>query len=150
MLTETAFQNDSCRLFDRGGTSEISVGPYALSGAIELMGASISFKRNAEIYGEQEPTDYFYKVVRGAVRTYKVLMDGRRQIGAFHLPGEVFGLETGEEHIFSAEAIVDTKILVVKRSVMIALAARNSEVAHQLWTLTGCELQRVQRHLLLL
>jgi len=73
----------------------------------------MSFKRNAELYGEQEPTDYFYKIVRGAVRTYKVLMDGRRQIGAFYLPGEIFGLEAGEEHVFSAEAIVDTKILII-------------------------------------
>jgi CRP/FNR family nitrogen fixation transcriptional regulator len=151
MLTETAFQNDPCRhLFDRGDANEVSVGPHALSGAIELMGASMSFRRNAEIYGEKEPTDYFYKVVRGAVRTYKVLMDGRRQIGAFYLPGEIFGLETGEEHVFSAEAIVDTKILIVKRSVAISHAAQESAIARQLWTLTGCELQRTQNHLLLL
>ena len=151
MLTETAFQNDSCRrLFDGGGARENSAGAHAFSGAIQLMGASLSFKRNAEIYGEQEPTDYFYKVVRGAVRTYKVLMDGRRQIGAFYLPGETFGLETGDEHVFSAEAIVDTKILIVKRSVAISLATRDSTIAQQLWTLTGCELQRTQNHLLLL
>jgi len=110
----------------------------------------MSFKRNAELYGEQEPTDYFYKIVRGAVRTYKVLMDGRRQIGAFYLPGEIFGLEAGEEHVFSAEAIVDTKILIIKRSVAISLATRDSTIARQLWTLTGCELQRTQNHLLLL
>jgi len=151
MLTETPFQSGISTLsFDHSTRRVVPAGAHALDGVIELMGASMSFRRNVEIYGEQEPTDYFYKVVKGAVRTYKVLIDGRRQIGAFHLPGEVFGLETGEEHIFSAEAIVDTKILVVKRSVMIALAARDSEVAHQLWTLTGCELQRVQRHLLLL
>ena len=49
------------------------------------------FARNAEIYGENEPADYLYKVVSGTVRTYKVLVDGRRQIGAFHLPGDIFG-----------------------------------------------------------
>ena len=29
----------------------------------------------------------------GAVRTYKLLSDGRRQIGAFHLPGDIFGVK---------------------------------------------------------
>ena len=52
-----------------------------------------------------ESADYLYKVVSGTVRTYKVLTDGRRQIGAFYLPGDIFGLESGDEHDFSAEAI---------------------------------------------
>ena len=63
---------------------------------IELMGAPMSFARNVEIYGENEPADYLYKVVSGTVRTYKVLVDGHRQIGAFHLPGDIFGLESGD------------------------------------------------------
>ena len=33
------------------------------------------------------------KVLRGSVRTYSVLNDGRRHIGAFYLPGDVFGVE---------------------------------------------------------
>jgi CRP-like cAMP-binding protein len=122
----------------------------ALTGSIELMGAAMSFSRNEEIYGENEPADYLYKVVSGTVRTYKVLDDGRRQIGGFYLPGDMFGLETGDEHTFSAEAIADAKVLVIKRSAVVALAARDNEVARQLWTLTGRELQRVQLQILLL
>ena len=117
---------------------------------IEMMGASMHFKRNAEIYGENEPADYLYKVASGAVRTYKVLTDGRRQIGAFYLPGDVFGLESGDLHPFSAEAVSDAKILVVKRSALVARAARENDVARQLWAITGRELQRVQDHLLAL
>jgi CRP-like cAMP-binding protein len=114
------------------------------------MGVSMSFARNAEIYGESEPADYLYKVVSGTVRTYKVLNDGRRQIGAFYFPGDIFGLETGEEHTFSAEAVTDSKVLVIKRSTVVGLAARDNEVARQLWTLTSRELRRVQDHILLL
>ena len=65
------------------------------------------------------------------MRNYKVLFDGRRQIGGFHLPGDMFGFESGDEHTFSAEAITDCKILVIKRSVVIALAARDNDVAQQ-------------------
>jgi CRP/FNR family nitrogen fixation transcriptional regulator len=120
------------------------------SGSIEFLGMPTSFARNAEIYGEKEPADYIYKVVSGAVRTYKVLIDGRRQIAAFYLPGDTFGLETGEEHAFSAEAVIDAKVLVIRRSLVSALAARDARVARQLWTLAGRELQRTQNHVLLL
>ena len=89
-------------------------------------------------------------MISGTVRTYKVLNDGRRQIGAFYLPGDIFGLEIGEHHTFSAEAIVDCKVLVIKRSTLVALAARDNEVARQLWTMTAGELQRAQDHIMLL
>src|SRR3954449_263754 len=82
-----------------------AVGEQTLVDSIDCMGASMPFLRNAEIYGESEPADYLYKVVTGTVRTYKVLTDGRRQIGAFYLPGDIFGLESADEHSFSAEAI---------------------------------------------
>src|SRR5205085_12499881 len=95
-----------------------------LGDSIELMGAPMHFARNVEIYGEGEQADYLYKVVKGTVRTYKVLNDGRRQIGAFYLPGDMFGLESGAEHAFSAEAITNVTVLVIRRSAVTALAAR--------------------------
>ena len=121
-----------------------------LADSIDCMGACMPFLRNAEIYGESEPADYLYKVVSGTVRTYKILTDGRRQIGAFYLPGDIFGLESGDEHAFSAEAITNCKVLVIKRSAVVALAARDNSVAQQLWAMTSRELRRVQDHVLLL
>ncbi len=118
--------------------------------SIDLMGAAMPFGRNAEIYGENEPAEYVYKVLSGTVRTYKVLNDGRRQIGAFYLPSEIFGLEIGDDHSFSAEAITDCKILVVKRSALVSLAQHDNDVAHQLWAMTAAELQRAQDHIMLL
>ena len=117
---------------------------------IELMGTVMPFARNSEIYGENEPAEYLYKVISGTVRTYKVLVDGRRQIGAFHVPGDVFGFETGEDHTFSAEAITDCKVAVIKRTALMAMAARDNDVARTMWALTARELQRVQSHMLLL
>ena len=124
--------------------------PSALGDAFVLMGTSMRFERNAEIYGEDEPAEYFYKVVLGAVRTYKLLSDGRRQISAFHLPGEVFGLEAGANYRFTAEAVASATILAVKRSALVALAARHSDVANELWVLTAGDLGRAQEHMLLL
>ncbi|MGA8652032.1 MAG: helix-turn-helix domain-containing protein [Xanthobacteraceae bacterium] len=115
------------------------------------LGTPMSYRRNAEIFGEKEPADYAYRVISGSVRTYKILDDGRRQIGGFHLPGDIFGLlEFGDEHTFSADAITDTRVLMVKRKTLAVLAARHPAIARELFTFTGRELRRVQDHVLLL
>jgi CRP/FNR family transcriptional regulator, nitrogen fixation regulation protein len=122
----------------------------ALGQSMQLMGAIMTYARDTEIFGENEPAEYLYKVISGSVRTYKILSDGRRQVGGFYLPGDIFGLEFADEHTLSAEAVSDAKVLVVKRSALTALAARDPSVAQQLFALTGRELNRVQDRILLL
>ncbi len=159
MLTQTAIRSDA---FHRSVPPTRNFPPAAtkvFDGASErkpagqsiyLMGAAMSYPHDAEIYGEDEPAEYLYKVISGAVRTYKILSDGRRQIGGFYLPGDIFGLEFADEHTLSAEAIADANVLVIKRSMLTALAARDAGVARELFALTGCELQRMQDRVLLL
>jgi CRP-like cAMP-binding protein len=118
--------------------------------SMKLLAAPISFPRNAIIYEENDSAEFVYKVVSGGVRVCKMLSDGRRQIEAFYLPGDIFGLEMRDEQHFSAEALSETTILVVKRSALILLAERDCDVARQLWTFTARELQRVRDHVLLL
>jgi CRP-like cAMP-binding protein len=122
----------------------------SLGQSMHLMGATMAYPRDSEIFGENEPADYLYKVLTGTVRTYKILSDGRRQVGGFYLPGDIFGLEFAEEHTLSAEAVGDAKVLVVKRSALTALASRDPSVAQELFALTGRELHRVQDRMLLL
>jgi CRP/FNR family nitrogen fixation transcriptional regulator len=150
MLTQTMITSGTSRSMRHGTRTVPPVHGQGIDGPIEMIGAPMSFTRNTEIYGENEPAEYLYKVISGKVRTYKVLNDGRRQIGAFYIPGDVFGLEFGDQHAFSAEAIIDSKVLVIKRSAVVGLAKRDNEVARELWTLTGRELQRVQDHIMLL
>ncbi len=149
MLSQTMVtRNSSRQTVERIAPSVTAL--VSLGSSIEMMGAPMPFARNAEIYGENEPADYLYKVVSGAVRTYKVLNDGRRQIGSFYLPGDIFGLEVGDDHTFSAEAVADCRVLVIKRSALVALARRDNSVARQLWTMAAAELQRAQDHIMLL
>ena len=145
MVTRSTSRQSAERIAPPAAAASTSFG-----NSIEMMGAPMPFARNAEIYGENEPADYLYKVASGAVRTYKVLNDGRRQIGSFYLPGDIFGLEIGDEHSFSAEAVIDCKVLVIKRSALVSLAGRDNSVARQLWTMAAAELQRAQDHIMLL
>ena len=150
MLNQTMINRTSSRPSTDRVARPVPAHSVSLGSSIEMMGAPMPFTRNAEIYGENEPADYLYKVVSGAVRTYKVLNDGRRQIGSFYLPGDIFGLEVGDEHSFSAEAVSDCKVLVIKRSALVLLAGRDTDVARQLWTMAAGELQRAQDHIMLL
>lgn len=115
-----------------------------------LVGTSFKYRKDEEIYGEGEDAEFHYKVVKGAVRTYKLMRDGRRQIGEFHLAGDFFGLDIGERHRLSAEAVKDSNVLVFKRRQVEALAAHNARAANELWLITANHLQHAEDHMLLL
>jgi CRP-like cAMP-binding protein len=108
----------------------------------------MTYQSNSEIFGEKEPAEYVYNVVSGSVRTYKILSDGRRLIGGFYLPGDVFGFEFTKAHSLSAEAINSTKLLALRRSALNALAGRDISVAQQLSSLIALEMHHVQHHAL--
>ena len=146
MLTELTIQSSTARpLLRRPMGAPPTVERDTRSGSIALAGLQTSFARNTQIYREKEPAAHLYKVTSGTVRTCKVLVDGRRHIGAFYLPGDLFGLEPGAEYTASAEAVVDAEVLVIRRSM-----ATFSSWDDEMICLMRHELQRTQEHLLLL
>ncbi|RWQ38361.1 MAG: cyclic nucleotide-binding domain-containing protein [Mesorhizobium sp.] len=101
------------------------------------------FSAGAEIYAQGEKAEAFYQVEFGAVRIYRLLADGRRQISAFHLAGETFGFEAGTTHHFFAEAVNATGIRVFR-------LAAGADMSGQLLPLALKGLTRAQEHLLVL
>lgn len=97
----------------------------------------------SEIYAQGEKAGCLYQVEFGAVRVYRLLSDGRRQISAFHLASEVFGFEADGTHHFFAEAIGATGI----RTLRLQAAA---DLSHALLPLALQSLVRAQEHLLVL
>ena len=137
------------------GSSPADIGVQAgkrvqLAPGLDIAGFTLRFDRNEEIFGEEEEADFVYKVISGAVRDVRILSDGRRQIGAFHLPGEVFGLECGKTHAYSAEAVIDSEIALVRRSALDKAAECSGGAGRKLWDITARDLQRLQDHMLLL
>ena len=112
--------------------------------------SEFKYKKGSEVYGESEPAEYIYQVVEGAVRSHKLLSDGRRQIGAFHLAGDIFGLANGPVHRFTAEAIVDTTVRLMKRRSLEHVAESDAMVALNLLNMTTSNLQHAEDHMLLL
>jgi CRP/FNR family nitrogen fixation transcriptional regulator len=112
-------------------------------------GIPLSFGRNSEIYAEGEKARHVYKVLSGVVRVSKLLPDGRRQISAFHFPGDTFGFEADDIHSASAEAVVPVKVVPLNWQ---SLASHDmpESLMRELFALTMIGLRRSQEHLLLL
>jgi CRP/FNR family transcriptional regulator, nitrogen fixation regulation protein len=127
----------------RGRRADASSGLCAL-------GIAMSFGRNMEIYAEGEPAGHVYKVVSGVVRISKLLPDGRRQISAFHTPGDMFGFETDELHHASAEAVIPVKMIAYKWQSLLVAGTRSGSLVRDLLNLTIVGLRHSQEHLLLL
>jgi CRP/FNR family nitrogen fixation transcriptional regulator len=122
----------------------------ALGPGVVLQGTRMHFGRNEEIFGEGEKAEYIYRVVSGAVRTIRFSSDGRRQILAFHLPGDVFGFEPGAKYTLSAEAVADAEVSMVRRSLIDNAANEDIAAAKALVTLMQRELHATQEHALVL
>jgi CRP/FNR family nitrogen fixation transcriptional regulator len=113
-------------------------------------GVQRTFDRGEEIFAEGEPCSVFYKVVSGTVRTGKLLADGRRQIDTFHFVGDVFGLEAGEAHRFTAEAVDNVVVIAYRRSNFGGLVQNDPAFGEQLMSQMLSSLDRAHDHMVLL
>ena len=129
----------------------LPLGQSDREGPETLLPASVpmNFGRNAEIFAEGEAAGYVYKIVSGVVRVSKLLPDGRRQISAFHLPGDMFGFEVDDTHHASAEAIGPVKVVAYKWQSLLS-ASVSGGMVHELLNRTMIGLRQTQDHLLLL
>jgi CRP/FNR family nitrogen fixation transcriptional regulator len=112
----------------------------------QLLGVVKAFSRGREIFAEGDAVDAVYKVVSGAVRSVRLLSDGRRQITDFYLPGDMFGVEFGSARRCGAEALCDAVVVVARRSGLMA----DSREGPRVWGRVVEELQRSQAHVLTL
>jgi CRP/FNR family nitrogen fixation transcriptional regulator len=108
-------------------------------------GVRIAYGRGAEIFGEGEASGCLYRVISGAVRTFRMLSDGRRQIVEFHTAGDIFGLDGEDRHALGAEAVGECVVQVMRRDAF--LNEQGSEAAIQALL---DKFRRAQAHMLLL
>ena len=81
----------------------------------DLLTTKMRYERNTTIFDEDDSADCFYWLLGGGVRMVKLTSDGRRQITAFYLSGDMFGLDAEIAHRFSAEAFDVSDVLIIRR-----------------------------------
>ena len=121
----------------------------ALTRVLDLLGARATYTRNEEIYAQEDDVERLFRVISGVVRTTRVTIDGRRQVGDFYYPGDLFGLETGPLHEFSAEALTECHVESVRHAAVRTFAG-DIELDRAILDATRRELRRVQGHVMLL
>ena len=122
----------------------------SVDAAPSTVGSVQSFAKDEEIFAEGDKAAYVYKVLSGVVRTSKLLSDGRRQIDAFHLAGDIFGIEAGDEYRFCAESVGNCVVVAYRRSHLAALTGRDAQLGQDMTMGMMRSLVRAQNHMLLL
>jgi CRP-like cAMP-binding protein len=118
--------------------------------ALEAIGTTLRVNKNAALFQEGDASEHVYKVVSGAMRTCRMLMDGRRQISDFILPGDFFGLDWQSAHSFTAEALTDTVVISYPRRRLEALAESTPEIQRLLMSMLCKGLAATQEHVVML
>jgi CRP-like cAMP-binding protein len=118
--------------------------------ALDRIGTVVSLRRDQALFGEGDPAQYFYKVLTGAVRSCRVLADGRRHIAEFLLPGDFVGIEAAGSHHSIAEAVTDTTLMRYSRPALDRLVQQQPRLGKSLLGLICGELYAAQAQMLLL
>ena len=119
---------------------------FAVRSLLALRGGLARHPRDKVIFIEGDPAEYMCLLVDGVVRTCRSFKGGKRSIVGFHVSGELFGFNGERRHSLSAEAATSTTTRILKRSVVLAMAARDKRVANFLLANTTKELRRLQEH----
>ncbi len=102
------------------------------------------------LFDEAEPAEHLFNVTAGAVKVYKLLADGRRQMTGFLFPGDFLGLANEETYAYSAEAITHTALCRFPRRKLERLLQKYPKMEHRLLGMASHELAVAQEQMLLL
>jgi CRP/FNR family transcriptional regulator len=91
-----------------------------------------------------------FNVTAGAVKVYKLLADGRRQMTGFLFPGDFLGLANEKTYAYSAEAITHTMLCRFPRRKLQRLLEEYPKMEHRLLAMASHELAAAQEQMLLL
>ena len=117
---------------------------------LAAVGVTVRAERDEEIVAQGDAAGYCYLIVSGCVRTVRLMEDGRRQVGEFLFPGDLFGWDVLDEHDFGAEAVTAATVRRYPRRSLDALADRDRTFSQKLRMLTAGQLRAGRERLVLL
>jgi CRP/FNR family transcriptional regulator, anaerobic regulatory protein len=101
----------------------------------------------ARLFGEDERIDSLYVLSSGWAMKCKWLIDGRRQILDFALPGDVLGCVGIRRSTHGAEMLTHGEVVAVPRGLFEALARANPELAMDVCLQLEAAEQRAHEHI---
>jgi CRP/FNR family transcriptional regulator len=97
-----------------------------------------------------DPAAHVFIVQSGAVRIFKLLPDGRRQVVAFLFPGDFLGIVNRPAYAYGAEAVSQVKLCRFSRAEFDDLLARFRGLQKRLFAVARHELNAAQDQMVLL
>lgn len=107
-------------------------------------------KAGETLFFEGDAAGDCFIVQAGALKLYKLLPDGRRQVTGFLFKGDFLGLQPGEECRYTAEALEPVEACAIPGDKMETLVADYPKLANRLLNLASMELAAAQDQMLLL
>lgn len=102
------------------------------------------------IVSEADPAVHVFNVTSGAVKLYKLLIDGRRQITGFLFPGDFLGVALNDIYAYSAEAVSAVTLCRYDRAKLEKMLDQFPALERRLLGITANELIVAQDQMLLL
>lgn len=118
--------------------------------ALTAIMTTVEVAAHQPIIDEAEPADYLFNVTAGAVKLYKLLPDGRRQITGFLFEGDFLGIAMNERYAYSAEAVGPVGLCRFPRRKLEGLLDETPKLEKRLLGMASNELVQAQDQILLL
>ncbi|HWI28062.1 MAG TPA: helix-turn-helix domain-containing protein [Stellaceae bacterium] len=118
--------------------------------ALDRIGSVITLRRDRALFREGDSAKDCHKVLTGALRSCRLLPDGRRHIGEFLLPGDFIGLDLDATRRFTAEAVSDATLMRYPQVAVERLIQQQPKLGKRLLAEVWNGLSAAQAQLLLL
>jgi CRP-like cAMP-binding protein len=118
----------------------------------ELMriGTRLRLPSRMVIYREEVPADWVFVVVEGVVKSYKDLPSGKRVVGAFLFPRDLFGLAENGKYVATAQAITRVTLYRLPVDALTELLMHDPGLQFQFLAKVTHELRDSQRRAILI
>jgi len=118
--------------------------------AFDRIGTIVTLRRDQTLFSEGDPAPDCFKVVGGALRSCRLLADGRRQVNRFLRPGDLVGFESDRVYRSTVEAVSDATVIRLPRHAVDQLVQQQPRLGKSLLGRLCEELSAAHAQMLLL
>jgi len=118
--------------------------------SIRRLQCTLRFDAHDTLFREGDDGVAVYSVLSGAVKVYKLMPDGRRQITGFFFRGDMFGFCLDGSYAFTAEAITPVEVCRLPMQRLNELSETAPEVLYRIVLRMTAKLAQFHDHVLLL